>query len=154
MKIYNSIDNLNLYCYGKILETNDLRYLLVLDDYFELPEIKEKEYNELFKIWENINDEIVELTGISEDYKEQFRLRKSIALLKVDMIVNENKSLQTLIEIKEMELLNLQPKNKTSIDESIISIESILKIQINDKKTSTKKYFSYIKFINKKHEEN
>jgi len=150
MKISNSIDNLYLYNYSKILETNDLRYLFILPDYFELPKTTDKEMQQLFEIWEKINDEVLDFVGISEDYKEQFRLRKTIALLKVEMICKEDKSLQTIIDIKERELLNMMPKQKQTVDESIIAIEVNLKMQINPKDTTVKKYFSYIKYLSKK----
>lgn len=149
MKIYKSIDTLNLYCYSKIIETEDLRYLIIQSDYFELPTITDKEYAELFKVWEKINDEIIDYTGISEEYKSIMRMKKSIALLKVEKITTGDKSIDNIIELKERELKNMYPKQKQNIDESIILIENITKVPIDIMKCSVKKYFSYIKFISK-----
>ena len=149
MKIYKSIDTLNLYCYSKIIETEDLRYLIIQSDYFELPTITDKEYSELFKVWEKINDEIIDYTGISEEYKSIMRMKKSIALLKVEKITTGDKSIDNIIELKELELKNMYPKQKQNIDESIILIENITKVPIDIMKCSVKKYFSYIKFISK-----
>ncbi len=150
MKYYNTIDTLPVFNYGKISELEDLRYLIIQSDYFELPKITEKETAELFNVWENINDEIINYVGISEDYKSILRIKKAIALMKVDMITTGDKSLETLIELKQIELKNSYPQAKQELDESIIYIESVLKIPIDVMKCSVKKYFSYIKFISKK----
>lgn len=150
MKYYNTIDTLPIFNFSKINETEDLRYLVIQSDYFELPKITEKETEELFNVWENINDEIINYVGISEDYKSILRIKKAIALMKVDMITTGDKSSETLIELKEKELLDAMPKIKHELDESIIYIESVLKIPIDVMKCSVKKYFSYIKFISKK----
>lgn len=150
MKYYNTIDTLPVFNYGKISELEDLRYLIIQSDYFELPKITEKETEELFKAWENINDEIINYVGISEDYKSILRIKKAIALMKVDMITTGDKSLETLIELKQIELKNSYPQANQELDESIIYIESALKIPIDVMKCSVKKYFSYIKFISKK----
>lgn len=150
MKYYNTIDTLPIFNYGKISELEDLRYLIIQSDYFELPKITEKETAELFNVWENINDEIINYVGISEDYKSILRIKKAIALMKVDMITTGDKSLETLIELKQIELKNSYPQAKQELDESIIYIESALKIPIDVMKCSVKKYFSYIKFISKK----
>ncbi len=149
MKIYQNIDSLPLYNYSKVSEENELRYLLVLPDYFELPKISEKEMKQLFEVWEKINDEIIDFVGISSDFKQILRAKKSIALLKCRLIDTGDRSLETLIEIQERQLLNLYPKQKQNIDENIIAIELQLKMQIDIYKTSTKKYFSYIKFLTK-----
>ena len=150
MKYYNTIDTLPIFNYGKISELEDLRYLIIQSDYFELPKITEKETEELFKAWEHINDEIINYVGISEDYKTILRIKKAIALMKVELITTGDKSLETLIELKQIELKNSYPQKKNELDESIIYIESVLKIPIDVMTCSVKKYFSYIKFISKK----
>ena len=150
MKYYNTIDTLPIFNYGKISELEDLRYLIIQSDYFELPEITEKETAELFNAWEHINDEIINYVGISEDYKSILRIKKAIALMKVELITTGDKSLETLIELKQIELKNSYPQKKNELDESIIYIESVLKIPVDVMTCSVKKYFSYIKFISKK----
>jgi len=67
MKFYRSIDQLPLFNYSKIVETNDLRFLLVLPDYFELPVIADKELQELSEAWEVINNEITDFARISDN---------------------------------------------------------------------------------------
>ena len=150
MRYYNTIDTLPIFNYGKISELEDLRYLIIQPDYFELPKITEKETAELFKAWEHINDEIINYVGISEDYKSILRIKKAIALMKVELITTGDKSLETLIELKQLELKNSYPQKKNELDESIIYIESVLKIPVDVMTCSVKKYFSYIKFISKK----
>jgi hypothetical protein len=147
MKKYNSIDTLPIFNFSKVSEEKDLRYLLVLEDYFELPKVSDKEYKDLFDVWERINDDIIDFNGVSDEYKSIMRMRKSIALLKVEMITKDDKGLETIIELKERELLQAYPTNKQDIDESIFLIESHLKVSINIFTCTVKKYYGYIKFI-------
>jgi len=149
LKTYSEIDALPLFNYSKVSENNDLRYLLVLSDYFELPEISEKEYKELFEVWERINDEVIDFNGVNAEYKAILRMQKSIALLKVEMIITGDKSIENIIKLKEIELLNMYPKQKATIEENIIVLEIQLKMQIDSKVCTVKKYYSYIKYLTK-----
>jgi len=149
MKTYTHIDNFPLYNYIQISETNDLRFLLVLSDYYELPEIAKEEIEKLELLWLNLNDEILEYTGVPSDFKEVMRLKKSIALLKVKQMTTDDRSIETLIELKEKELSNMKPVTKQSIEENVINLELILKKDINVQTTSVKKYYSYIKYLKK-----
>lgn len=150
MKYFNSIDNFPLFNYEKITESNDLRYLIRLPDYFELPNINETETVKLFEVWKLINDEMIDYIGISENYKSVLRIKKQIALLQLNIILTGDKSIETLINIKEIELQGMFIKEKQTIDNNIIALELMLKIQIDINKTTLKKYLNYIKYINKK----
>ena len=149
MKFYKNIEHLPVYNFSKVSEANDLRYLLILSDYFELPEISEKEYKELFEVWERINDEVIDFNGVNAEYKAILRMQKSIALLKVEMIITGDKSIENIIKLKEIELLNMYPKQKATIEENIIVLEIQLKMQIDSKVCTVKKYYSYIKYLTK-----
>jgi hypothetical protein len=70
------------------------------------------------------------------------------------MILNGDKSIENIISLKERELLSMMPKSKQDMNESIIMLEMALKIQIDINKTSVKKYYGYIKFLQKKHDKN
>jgi hypothetical protein len=154
MKYFTGIDTLPLYNYSKVSEDNDLRYLLILQDYFELPVISEKEMQQLFEVWEKINDEIIDFNGINIEYKAILRMQKSIALLKCEMITTGDKSIENIIKLKEIELLNMYPKTKGNIEENIITLEVQLKMQIDMRICTVRKYYGYIKFLtkNKEHE--
>jgi hypothetical protein len=149
MNIYKNIDILPLYNYIKVTETLDLRYLIILPDYYTLPNIPEKELNPLIKVWENINDQVTEYIGISEDMKQMLRLEKSIALLRVELMVSGDKTLETIIQLKEMELNQMKPKTSQNIEDSIVLVELYTKLPINIFQTTVKRYYGYVKHISK-----
>ncbi len=64
-KVYNSIEDLPVWNFLKVLKTDDKRYLLILDNYFDLPKVDDVD---LFTAWQTIQTEIVDLNGISEEY--------------------------------------------------------------------------------------
>lgn len=150
MKIYNTIEDLPLYNYGKILSSHDLRYLIHDIDIFDLPALKEQEWKELMKAWEDLNAQIIDYVGISVEYKNILQLERDIALLEIEKIIKEDDSLETIIELKRIELNTIKPQTKQTIDESIIILERHYKMQIDEKKTSVKKYFAYLKHIKPK----
>jgi len=150
MKLYKEIDDLPLYNYSKILDTGDLRYLIVDSDAYNLIEVTEDEQKELFKVWESICDQITDFVGISENMKQVLKLERTIAYLRIEMITKGDKSIETIINIKELELNQLKPKNKKSIDESVVLLEVFLKMPINMKLTSVKRYYGYINYATKK----
>jgi hypothetical protein len=149
MKYYKSIDELPLFNYSKVIKTNDLRYLIISGDYDNPTKLEKNDIKKLFKAWEIINDEVITLIGITDEAKQIMRLERSIALLKVEMITNDDKSLSTVIEIKERELLLSRPINKSTIEEITILLELRLHMQIDVHKTSVEKFYNYIKVLKK-----
>jgi hypothetical protein len=148
MKHYNNIDNLPLFNYTKVMETSDVRHLLILPDYFELPETPLELQATLIEVWEDINYQIIEFMGVSEKHRQILRLEKTIALLKAQKMSTEDNSLDTIIEAKEIELQGISVIT-TDINTDIATLEVNLKMQIDTQKTSVKKYLSYIKILKK-----
>lgn len=147
-KCYNNIDTLPLYNYKKIIEEGEKRYLLKLPDYTELPNVKE---NEIQALWEAIQNQLIDTFGISEKYKELLRLENQILRIKLKAAIEEDRSLLTIAEVKEIQLKkNIQAQEKTiSIDDMIIAIELKLKVSIDEQKTTVKKFYKYLQLISK-----
>jgi hypothetical protein len=148
MNIYKSIEFLPIYNFYKIMDTNDLRYLLVLDNYFELPE-----YNEdLTNIWEEIRNQLMTSQEIDDVLKRILSLMIEIEELKIDLEIFSDRSAQTWIELKEMKLESLMKdfnKNETSdFYDKVANIENHFKRNIDIFKTPVKLFFAYIKQYN------
>lgn len=146
VKIYTNIEQLPLFNYVQIVQNLDYKYLLYDTETKITAEIADK----IQESWENINTEIIDYMGVPEQMQEILRLKKSIALLRVQKIKNDDNSLESIIEIKEKELQNYyENNNKTDIYEDITAVEMTLKMQIDLQKTSLKRYLSYIKILQK-----
>jgi len=148
-KCYNNIDTLPLYNYKKIIEEGEKRYLLILNDYTELPNVKE---NEIQALWEAIQNQLIDTFGISEKYKELLKLENQILRIRLRAAIEEDRNLLTIAEVKEMQLKkNIEAQEKTvSIDDMIIAIELRLKISINELTTTVKKFYNYLKIMTRK----
>ncbi len=72
-KIYKSIDSLPVWNFAKVMDTNDLRYLLILDYYDDLPE-----FNVEPIIWEQI---ILEFAEHSDPQRMKNYIRDLSALI-------------------------------------------------------------------------
>ena len=146
VKIYSDIEQLPLFNYVQIIQNLDYKYLLFDIETKITAEIADK----IQESWENINTQIIDYMGVPEQMQELLRLKKSIALLRVQKIKTDDNSLESIIEIKEKELQNYyENNNKTDIYEDITAVEMTLKMQIDLQKTSLKRYLSYIKILQK-----
>lgn len=146
VKLYTNIEQLPLFNYVQIVQNLDYKYLLYDTETNITAEIADK----IQESWENINTQIIDYMGVPEQMQELLRLKKSIALLRVQKIKNDDNSLESIIEIKEKELQNYyENNNKTDIYEDITAVEMTLKMQIDLQKTSLKRYLSYIKILQK-----
>lgn len=146
VKLYTNIEQLPLFNYVQIVQNLDYKYLLFDTETKITAEIADK----IQESWENINTQIIDYMGVPEQMQELLRLKKSIALLRVQKIKNDDNSLESIIEIKEKELQNYyENNNKTDIYEDITAVEMTLKMQIDLQKTSLKRYLSYIKILQK-----
>jgi hypothetical protein len=146
VKIYSDIEQLPLFNYVQIIQNLDYKYLLFDIETKITAEIADK----IQESWDNINTQIIDYMGVPEQMQELLRLKKSIALLRVERIKTDDNSLESIIEIKEKELQNYyENNNKTDIYEDITAVEMTLKMQIDLQKTSLKRYLSYIKILQK-----
>ena len=82
-KYYKSIDFLILYCFFKVIETEDVRYLLKLDDYEILPEVDLTELNEA---WINIQTQYAEAEN-SNSSVIQFITAKSLHKMETEYLM-------------------------------------------------------------------
>lgn len=83
-KFYKSCKYLPIFNFYEILESNDLRYLLKLPDYEDLPDEKTINKKQLTEVWRNINLEYGDLQLQDGENKMYFTLEKQIERLKFE----------------------------------------------------------------------
>ena len=144
-RVYSSIDTLPLWNYQQIIDKDDLSYLLKLDDYLEKPNI---DIDKLQQTWDVINCEIIDTFGITDKYRVILKLEHEIVKFRLKAAVESDKTLETVADIKEKELKQQLEQNKTmKIDELIAVIETNFKFQLDEHKTTVKKFYSYLKLM-------
>lgn len=77
LKYYGSSKEATLFSFRNVIETGDVRYLLILDDYKELPDIDDDMQDKLMGVWDSINDEFQKASDSSGSelrFAEQKRL--------------------------------------------------------------------------------
>lgn len=71
-KIYRTIHKLPIFNYNQVMKTGDLRYLLILDDYSDLPEFQERKTGFMFRKLIMKNYDFAELKLIWETLLYEF----------------------------------------------------------------------------------
>jgi hypothetical protein len=108
------------------------------------------------KVYEKLQDEIIDNFGINEDFLKVLKNKIRIELLYADQIESGNKSNQWKIEMLEIdnEMLSNQ-KTKADLYDSIIAIEKYLGVSKDPKQLTVYQFYKYSQTINNrlKHEQ-
>lgn len=147
-KFYTSIDELPIYNWFKIKSENNLKWLQKGSDYL----LTKKNTQKAIAIFDLIQDEFIKSFGINEEYKYVLEKQRDLLILKSDLILQEDTSLLTFIEIaeKELELISSDDKQSPNgINDGKVNIEKYLGFKIDLKTTTVLEYYSYVEDIKK-----
>ena len=94
-------------------------------------------------------EQYIEFIGVNDSYKQLIEAKKALAIALIDYHTTGDKQYLNFINIHEEEIRILEKDNSTGAERDeydlIVSIERVLKVQIDENKCSTKKFFSYLK---------
>jgi hypothetical protein len=144
-QIYNSIDELPLWNFKKINETKDLNYLLKNENTKAKPD-------ELEKAWGHVTDELNKIQGVGDQVQKWVLLQSDLERLYIELLVSNNKSLLTEINIKKRQLERLEKQFEGSggnFDEQIAAVELFFKFHIDERQTTVRRFFNYINLMRK-----
>lgn len=146
VKHYTAIDEMPIYNWRKINETNDLRWLF--------PEgkgmITPKKKTLLSEAWEKIFDSFIDTFGISKDFRRVLELRREIIVLKSKSLIYGDKSLNTMIKILNIELERLLKNTEAGVktfSEVKGYIEKFMGFQLNERTTTVLDYYTYLNLL-------
>lgn len=145
-QIYSDIEDLPLWNFKKVIDKKDLTFLKKTDESKATDE-------ELTMAWNTINEQVAEITGVGDVQQKFIMLQTDIETLTIDFLVSRDKNLITLIKTKQRELekmIERQDVNKASFDEQIAAVELAFKFQIDEHKTTVKRFFNYINILTKR----
>jgi len=139
---YSSIDDLPMYNWKKIHDTDELKWLFV-------GKVKCENTIELEKLWGNIYDEYLGEFGLSQDYKDILNVKRKIANLQADYIIKGDRILLNYINIEENALQSLYDSNKggSTFRDSLVHLEKMQGIKINTKTITVADYYNYLRSI-------
>ncbi len=141
-KKYSSIDDLPMYNWKKIHDTNELKWLFVTKQEVENNELLEKR-------WALIYDEYLNEFGLSDEYKEILNVKRKIANLQADYIIKGDRVILNFINIEKNALESLYDTSKkgSSFRESLVHLEKMQGIKINTKQITVADYYNYLRSI-------
>lgn len=151
IKFYNDIGDLPAWNFIQITTTGEMQYLC-RDIAHEL---KEKDKEELDKCWEKIEDQFMDEFGITDDFRKDMNQEKQYWIYKLEYAATGNsiaKSRAKAIEI-QMEKTRGQTKENTNFNQLTITIEKHMGFSIDIKTIDTRKYFSYVRYVNERAKE-
>ena len=150
-KYFNSPQTLPTWNYFEILESGDLRFLLILNDYTELPEIEDK--TELENIY--TNKILYRMPAGSFELKLQRELLE-LCTLECKVEIGEERTAKVFLERQKRKVNNLlKDSNGTTshnLNDEVVNIEMILNNNIDVLTCPVAKFMSYRKQAIKKNE--
>lgn len=143
---YNNIRQLPLFNYFELVDTGELRYLLILDNYIDLPILQDEETESLKEIFDTIKAEIIDYTGVSDNYLTALRMQKDIALNKAELVLTGDVDLVNQIQLQISEFEEFKKENTTTtqtIYKQCAVIEKHFGFQFDLFKTTVYRWLTY-----------
>jgi len=133
-KYFNSIDEMPIHNYLKVVD-GKLKFMVVKRGIFGNP----------IKAFEDIQRQLVDRFGISENFAEILELRREICELQCEVAITENRYQNTFIRIKEQELEQLLTVKGATNEELKTIIEKWLGFKLNLQQITISEWYSYLK---------
>jgi hypothetical protein len=135
---FNSIDDMPLYNWRKCQEKGEYIYT-------RKNELEGTEEGDA-KAWLNLYDGFLVEFGVNESYKEVLGIRQKIAILQCDIICGAAAQLNNQIMLLELRLEEiLGRKVDSDMDSIIIHLERWRGIEVNEHKTSVRKFYKLLR---------
>ena len=142
---YKSIEDLPIWNFNNIIDKDDMRYLLKLEDYNNLPT---KKLPPLDVIWMSIYDEYLNLFGINKKYETYLIRMKNLIILEFEK--NIDKSLETVYDRAKLEMYDNIPKqDDKSFEKQLLAMIRYFKVTIDIKTISVKQFYTNMETIQK-----
>lgn len=139
MTFYNSIDEMPVYNWFKCIE--DKRYQFCLKN---AKHFKDSMLSKARNAFSKIYAEYVDAFGVSDSLQEIIYLENEIMCLRIDLALTEDRFLETLIEIKQIELSEKIKQKPTKTNFAKVAIEKYLGFRINEREVTVREYYEYL----------
>ena len=142
-KYYENIDEIPIYNWFKISETNDLSFM-----------VKDKkgkfDKSTALKKYEQLYDQYINEFGFGESFEKNLLLRSNIVSLKIEKAVTGNNFLNNFIRQAEIDLKDsMTMANRVSITETKVHVEKYVGFRLNEREVSVRDFYTYLKVMSK-----
>lgn len=135
-KVWESIEDMPIYNWMKILETGDLKWL-----FKEKGRVSVKAEDH----WLTLQQEYMDEFDLDEGYKQQLRLMEKLKNLNCEFVITRDRSLLNIIKITETDIADLGPKAAIGFYQILDHVEKYKGFAIDPKTTSVMKWYYSLK---------
>lgn len=135
---YESIDDMPIYNWNKIMETGNLKWIFINGGTVT---------KKIAIIWENLQNQYFDEFGLDSDYRKKLRLMKEIVRLNDEFIQTGDRFLLNLINIAEIDLKGIEQQKSFKFYDLLDRVITIKKIYIDPKTYPVKLWFYTLKNI-------
>lgn len=139
---YNSIEELPIWNWFKVFETNELKHIIKGEGVVEDSILKEN--------WNKLFSEYIDIFGLDDNLVSHIKHEKKLVLLQLEYAIKKRPS--DLFKI-ELALTNVKEKQsekvKSDFMQVIAQVENALERNINERKISVRKFYTYLKQLEK-----
>lgn len=144
MNFWESLEELPIRNWYKVLETGDYSYL-IQDGKRQVRVLNKKN---LEALWKRLQEDFIDRFGLSKKYVSIERKRLSIERLQLKYMSTGDKTLVPVIEVRKRELEAMLREQKVekrqSLEEQVVMLESHYGFSIDTRKVSVARYYTYI----------
>jgi len=145
LNCYEDIEEMPIYNWFKVHQTGDYAWLLV-----KKRKISDKESLILSDKWRVLYDAYIDLFGFNDGFLSILEKKREIALLIIEKAETNNDTIDTIIEIREIELA--RTIKEQSGGENFYEIKSFVEkakgFQIDIRKMTVVEFYTDLKMIN------
>ncbi len=134
--LWQSIEEMPIHNWIQICETGDLKYCYKKGGRVS-PTLEEH--------WLKLQQQYIDEFGLDENYKQQLRLKKELAILNCDIVITKDKFLNNLVKIKEAEILAITSKEAFKFYEVKDYIEKYKGYRIDPNTTTVIEWYYSLK---------
>lgn len=126
--------------YDRVLETGDLRYLLKLEDYDELPRIWV-----IPQRWEEIQQQVFDRIGMTDTAREGFdKLRRKIQLDLKELSMDEDDPKLSITRTRKKQTEQEEPITQQDLYDQVAMLRAFFHVDFDVKKMSVIEYYKQI----------
>ncbi len=144
--VYPDLNTLPIANWWKINSTNNYAYLLRVNR-----DVSEREYTILEGKYDDLMEDYIVRYGMNDQLNDVLEIVNVNTTISFDLILKNDPSLQTLIEVAEIELNELVKSQEGMSYQTLKAIiDKVMGFQINENTTSVVQFQSYIE-LTKQH---
>jgi len=143
-KCWISIDELPLYNYRLLREKKDLTYLFKKKQDIT----REEEAQELNDLYTDLEFQLMDEIGVSDEFIEAFRIRNELRALEIRKEVNKDNSLNMFIKMKKRELESFRNNKEINLGKLLAQVNNYFKTTYREINISVREFYIQVELMN------